>query len=104
MMTSLEERLHHIHLNTKKNSVSNKKDWYKIGKALLMDIKVCLHNESKVGVRRIYRLYSVMKGNWEGPSPRQLSKMKRSQFNEILKVYQQDYLAAELLNQFDSEE
>ena len=104
MTTSLEERLCRIHLNTKKNSVENKKNWYKVGKALLSGTKVRLHNESKVGARRTYRLYSVMKGNWDGPSPRQLSKMNRSKFDEILEVRQQDYLAAELLNQFGPDE
>ena len=63
MTTGLEIRLHHIHLNTKKNSVKNKKNWYKVGKALLRGEKVQLHNESKVGARRTYRLYSVMKRN-----------------------------------------
>ena len=104
MTTGLEERLRRIHLNTRKNSVENKKNWYKVGKALLTGTKVRLHNESKVGARRTYRLYSVMKGNWDGPSPRQLSKMNRSKFDEILEVRQQDYLAAELLNQFGPDE
>ena len=104
MTTGLEERLRRIHLNTKKNSIENKKNWYKVGKALLTGVKVRLHNESKVGARRTYRLYSVMKGNWDGPSPRQLSKMNRSKFDEILEVRQQDYLMAELFNQFDPNE
>ena len=45
-----------------------------------------------------------MKGNWNGPSPRQLSKMNKSKFDEILEVRQQDYLAAELLDQFSPDE
>src|ERR1044071_53846 len=104
MTTGLEERLRRIHLNIKKNSIENKKNWYKVGKAFLMCTKVRLHNESKVGARRTYRLYSIIKDNWNGPSPRQLSKMNRSKFDEILEVRQQDYLMAELFNQFDPNE
>ena len=63
MITSLKERLYYIHLNTKKHFTENKKDWYKVRNALLTDIKVCLHNESKVKARRTYCLYSIMKGN-----------------------------------------
>src|ERR1043165_4545022 len=103
MTTGLEIRLRHIHLNTKKNSVENKKDWYKVGKALLQEEKVRLHNESKVGVRRTYHLYSVMKGNWEGPSPRMLSKMNKVRFDEVLESRQLDNLAVELENQFGEE-
>ena len=103
MTTDLEERIRHIYLNTKKNSVKNKKNWYKIVKALLTGTKVWLHNESKVGARRTYRLYSVMKGNWEGPSPRMLSKMNKAWFDEVLESRQLDHLAAELKNQFGEE-
>ena len=103
MTTGLEIRLRRIHLNTKKNSIENKKDWYKVGKALLQGEKVRLHNESKIRVRRTYRLYSIMKGNWDGPSPRILSKMNKTQFDEVLENHQLDNLAAELQNQFSEE-
>ena len=86
MTTGLEERLRRIHLNTKKNSIENKKNWYKVGKTLLTGTKVQLYNESKVGARRTYYLYSVMKGNWNGLLSRQLSKMNRSKFDEMLEV------------------
>ena len=104
MTIGLEKHLRRIHLNIKKNSVKNKKNWYKVRKALLTDTKVRLYNESKVRARRTYHLYSVMKGNLDGPSPRQLSKMNRSQFDKILECKQQDYLIAELFNQFGLEE
>src|ERR1044071_9720182 len=100
MTTGLEERLHHIYLNTKKNSVKNKKNWYKVRKALLTDTKVRLYNESKVRARRTYHLYSVMKGNWDGPSPRMLSKMNKAWFDKVLESQQFDNLATELENQF----
>ena len=40
MTTGLEIRLRRIHLNIKKNTVENKKNWYKVGKALLQGEKV----------------------------------------------------------------
>src|ERR1043165_2517377 len=103
MRTGWEIRLRRIHLNTKKNSIENKKDWYKVGKALLQGEKVRLHNESKVEARRTYRLYSIMKGNWNGPSLRMLSKMNKARFDEVLENRQLDNLAAELENQFGKE-
>ena len=98
MTTGLEIRFCHIYLNTKKNSVENKKDWYKVGKALLRGEKVRLHNESKVEAKRTYCLYSVMKENWKGPSPKMLSKMNKVRFDEILENHQLDNLAVELEN------
>ena len=103
MTTGLEICLCRIYLNTRKNTIENKKDWYKVGKALLQGEKVWLHNESKVGVKRTYRLYSIMKGNWEGPSPKMLSKMNKARFDEVLENHQLDNLMAELQNQFDKE-
>ena len=103
MTIGLKIRLHCIHLNTKKNSVENKKDWDKVGKALLRGEKVRLHNKSKVEARRMYRLYSVMKGNLDGPSPRMLSKMNKARVDEVLENCQLDNLAAELQNQFGEE-
>ena len=85
-----------LHKNQKKNNLENKKDWYKVGKALLSGVKVRLYNESKVGARRTYRLYTVMKGNWDGPSPRQLSKMNKARFDEVLENRQLDNLVAVL--------
>ena len=88
MTTGLEERLCRIHLNTKKNSIENKKNWYKVKKTLLTSTKIRLYNEFKVRAKRTYCLYSVIKGNWNGLSPKQLSKMNRSKFDEMLEYRQ----------------
>ena len=98
MTTGLKICLRRIHFNIRKNTIENKKDWYKVGKALLWGKKVRLHNESKVGTRRTYHLYSVMKENWEGPSPRMLLKINKVQFDEVLENRQLDNLAAEFQN------
>ena len=104
--TGMEERLRRIHLNQKKNDTSIKKDWYKVGKALLRGEKVRLHKESQVGARRTYRFYTISKGNWDGPSPRALSKIRKSRFEELLQQreneaerYRQDI--ENFLNGFD---
>ena len=81
---TITELLRRIHLNTKKNDVNNKKNWYKVGKKLLSGEKFKWHDESKVGARRTYRFYSVNKGVWNGPTPRQLAKMRKSKFEELL--------------------
>ena len=58
----MDERLERIKKNQKKNNPEVKKDWYKVGKALLRKEKIKLHTESKVTVRRVYRYYSLNKG------------------------------------------
>jgi len=103
MTTDLEIHLHRIHLNIKKNSIENKKNWYKIGKVLLQREKVWLHNESKVGTKRTYHLYFVIKGDWEDSSSRILSKINKTWFDEVLENRQLDNLMAELQNQFNKE-
>ena len=73
----------------KRKVVSNKayqrkKDWYKIGEVMSRGHKVKLHKESLVAARRTYKYYSVDHGNWEGPSPRELSKMNEEKFTRLL--------------------
>ena len=82
----MKEILSRIKNNTAKASVQNKKDWYKVGKALLGGRKIKWHNEMKVGARRTYHYYSIGKGNWEGPSPRQLSKLRKNEFLELVSI------------------
>src|SRR6266498_321309 len=62
----------------------NKKKWYKIGKYLLNGSKLIMHKEIQIAARRMYQYYSKIKGDWDGPSPRQLSKMKKSKFLDLL--------------------
>src|SRR5262245_19284276 len=73
-----------LHFNNKKNDFEMKKKWYRIGKKLINKEKIPLCAETKVGARRTYHLYKVNKGDWKGPSTRQLSKMGRLKFNQLL--------------------
>jgi hypothetical protein len=61
-----------------------KKNWYKIGEVILWEHKVKLHKESQVAAQRTYNYYSVDHGNWEGPSPRELSKINKEEFERLL--------------------
>src|SRR6266498_6037835 len=63
----------------------NKKKWYKIRKYLLNGNKIVMHKETQIAVRRTYQYYSKIKGDWNGPSFRQLSKIKKSKFLDLLK-------------------
>ena len=65
--------------------LKNKKDWYKIGKAIKNGHKVKLHNEGKLATKRTYQYYKIDKGNWEGPTPWRFGKMVRKDFEEVLK-------------------
>ena len=59
----MDQLLNKIKNNQKKNNPEMKKVWYKVGKALLNGNKLKLNNESKVGARRVYRYYTLGKGN-----------------------------------------
>src|SRR6266511_3679338 len=63
----------------------NKKKWYKIRKHLLNGNKLVMHKEIQIAARRTYQYYSKTKGDWDGSSPQQLSKMKKSKFLDLLK-------------------
>ena len=63
----------------------NKRKWYKIGKYLLNGNKIVMHKETQIAARKTYQYYSKIKGDWDGPSSRQLSKMKKSKFLDLLK-------------------
>src|SRR6266545_8205138 len=63
----------------------NKKKWYKIGKYLLNRNRLVIHKKTQIAARRTYQYYSKIKEDWDGPSPRQLSKMKKSKFLDLLK-------------------
>src|SRR6266542_2123136 len=58
----------------------NKKKWYKIGKYLLNGNKMVMHKEIQIAARRTYQYYLKIKEDWDRPSPRQFSKMKKSKF------------------------
>src|SRR6266540_3633580 len=63
----------------------NKKKWYKIGKYLLNRNKLVMHKETQIVARQTYQYYSKIKGDWDGSSSRQLLKMKKSKFLDLLK-------------------
>ena len=44
-----------------------------------------MHKETQIAVRRTYQYYSKIKGDWDGSSSRQFSKMKKSKFLDLLK-------------------
>src|SRR6266540_5313095 len=63
----------------------NKQKWYKIGKYLLDGNKLVMHKEIQIAAWRMYQYYSKAKEDWDGSFPRQLSKMKKSKFLDLLK-------------------
>src|SRR6266542_2011872 len=63
----------------------NKKKWYKIEKYLLIGNKLIMHKKTQIAARRTYQYYSKIKGDWDGSSPRQFSKMKKLKFLDLLK-------------------
>src|ERR1044071_2234250 len=64
----------------KRSDIERKQAWYKIGKILWRGHKPKLHKESQIGARRTYEYYSIRKGDWSGPSCRQLSKMTKFKY------------------------
>src|ERR1043165_3379472 len=62
-----------------KKDEERKQQWYHIGKVIYEGHDVKMHKESKLAAKRTY-IYYHEKGNWIGPSPRQLGKMNRAQF------------------------
>src|SRR6266498_954499 len=78
----------------------NKKKWYKIGKYLLNENKMVMYKETQIAARRTYQYYSKIKGDWDRPSPRQLSKMKKSKFLDLLKG--QEKIEREILLTFST--
>src|SRR6266540_4867777 len=63
----------------------NKRKWYKIGKYLLNGNKIVMYKETQIAAQRTYQYYSKIKGDWDGPSSRQFSKMKKLKFLDLLK-------------------
>ena len=74
-----------ISRHKKVDHITNKKRWYKVGKYLRRGQKMDRHKESKLAAKRTYLYYKVNKGDWEGPTPRKLSKIPQHKFDELLK-------------------
>ena len=81
----IQNILKEIRRDPMKEKLQNKKRWYKVGKYLLQGRKIKLHQETKVSARRTYQYYSKIKGDWDGPSPRKLGKMRKEKFVDLLK-------------------
>ena len=60
-----------------KTDEKRKQQWYHIGKVVVAGHKVKLHKKSRLAAKRIYTYYKG-KGNWIGPSSRQLGKMNQA--------------------------
>ena len=81
----IQNILKEIRRDPMKERLQNKKRWYKVRKYLLQGKKIKLHQETKVSARRTYQYYSKIKGDWDGPSPRKLGKMRKERFWDLLK-------------------
>ncbi len=97
----IQNILKEIRRNPMLERLQNKKRWYKVGKYLLQGRKIKLHQETKVSARRTYQYYSKIKGDWDGPSPRKLGKMRKEKFVDLLKGREE--LEREILLAFSSE-
>src|SRR6266542_5650662 len=93
--------LKEIRRDPMKERLQNKKRWYKVGKYLLQEKKIKIHQETKVSARRTYQYYSKIKGDWDGSSPRKLGKMRKEKFCDLLKGREE--LEREILLAFSNE-
>src|ERR1043165_4729500 len=85
-MLTTEELLERISKNTKKKSISSKRNYYRLGRRIIKDNeKVKIHHEQRVSARRTYRYYRIRRGDWTGPSPREFGKMTKDKFERLLK-------------------
>src|SRR6266498_5563707 len=81
----IQNILKEIRRNPMIERLQNKKRWYKVGIHLLQGKKIKLHQETKVSAQRTYQYYSKIKGDWDGPLPRKLEKMRKEKFMDLLK-------------------
>jgi len=62
-----------------------------------------MHKETQIAAWRTYQYYLKVKEDWDGSSPRQLSKMKKSKFLDLLKgrkeIEREILLTFSILNQ-----
>src|SRR6266542_3590150 len=97
----IQNILKEIRRDPMKEKLQNKKRWYKVGKYLLQEKKIKLHQETKVSARRTYQYYSKIKGDWNGPSLRKLGKIRKEKFGNLLKGREE--LEREILLAFSNE-
>ena len=89
-LLKVAEAFQKVKKNTRKNDEGNKKQWYIIRKYLIEGNKAKLHSESKVGARRTYKYYNINKGDWNGPTNRQFSKMKKEEYEIRLRFRREE--------------
>jgi len=70
--------------NHYKRSLQNKKDWARMGELVWNKVDLGLHKESKKAAQRMNLFYSYLPGDWTGPFPREMAKMRESEFDSIL--------------------
>ncbi len=97
----IQNILKEIRRDPMKERLQNKKRWYKVGKHLLQEKKLKMHQETKMSARRTYQYYSKIKENWDGPLSKKLGKMRKEKFWDLLKGREE--LEREILLAFSSE-
>src|SRR6266540_3406660 len=97
----IQNILKEIRRDPMREKLQNKKRWYKVRKYLMQGNKLKMHKETKVSARRTYQYYSKIKGDWDGPSPRKLEKIRKEKFWNLLK--KREELEREILLAFLNE-
>ena len=84
----MNEIIERVKANRKISPLQNKKDYYQLGKFLKSVGNLeGISKNTKWAARRTFKYYDGV--NFEGPSPRQLTKMKAKDFNLVVKGRQQ---------------
>jgi hypothetical protein len=99
----MEKLLKKISRHKKVGEVENKQRWYKVGRLLLKGETMNRHKETKLAAKRTYIYYKVGKGDWEGPTPRKLSKIPEYKFAKLLKRREEAKRGTLLENDFPSD-
>ena len=95
----MDEILKCIKKNRKVSSLQNKKDYYQLGEYQQLRRKINrISKDVRWAVNRTYKYYDRV--NFEGPTPRQLTKMKAENFDLIVKGRQLSRREALLKNTF----
>src|SRR6266498_3214951 len=97
----IQNILKEIRQDPMRERLQNKKRWYKVGKYLMQENKLKMHKKIKVSARRTYQYYSKIKGDWDGPLPRKLRKIRKEKFWNLLKG--REKLEREILLAFSNE-
>jgi hypothetical protein len=100
----MEKLLKQISRHKKVGEEENKKRWYKVGRLLNEGEKMDRHKETKLAAKRTYLYYKIGKGDWEGPTPRKLSKIPQYKFDKLLKRREESKRGTLLENDFPNDE